>query len=359
MNLVIDGMAVVVAKGATVLDAARGIGINIPTMCHLGGYAHFTSCMLCVVKDRESGRLIPSCSAPATDGMVIETDSDEVRHARSSALDLLLSEHVGDCEAPCRITCPAHMNIPRMIRQIGAGRMRDAIETVKADIPMPAVLGRVCPAPCEKACRRGRYDTPLAICLLKRYAADADLSGPSSFHPVCRHASGRKVAIVGAGPAGLAAAYYLALAGHACTIIDEKDEAGGGLRYGVSESILPRGVLAGEVEGIRRLGVEFRMNTRVGRDADMGLLRMEFHAIVLAPGKQDAQSAAGWGVAVADDRIVADQHSLATSDTMVFAGGEAVQHGRMAVRAAAHGKIMAIAVDQYLAGGTVTGPVRR
>jgi len=359
MNLTINGRNVAVESGATILDAVRSIGIKVPTMCHLDGYPHFTSCMICVVKEKNSGRLLPSCSAAAADGMVIETDSEEVRHARRSALDLLLSEHVGDCEAPCRTTCPAHMNIPLMIRQIAAGKMRDAIETVKDDIALPAVLGRICPAPCEKACRRGRFDSSLAICLLKRVVADIDLSDKSPYEPVCKPASGRKVAIVGAGPAGLAAACYLARAGHACTVIDDREEPGGQLRYGVPDNILPREVLTKEIETIRKLGVVFRMNTRVGRDIDTIRLRKEFDAIVLAPGKQDTHSAAGWGVDVNEDRIKVDQHSMVTSDANVFAGGEAVQHGHLAVRAVGHGKIIAHAVDQYLGGKAVTGIVRR
>ena len=127
MNMTINGKNVECGHGATILDAVRSIGIEVPTMCHIAGYPHFTSCMICVVKEATSGRLLPSCSAPAAAGMIIETDSDEVRHARRRALDLLLSEHVGDCEAPCQLTCPAHMNIPLMIRQIAAGKMREAI----------------------------------------------------------------------------------------------------------------------------------------------------------------------------------------------------------------------------------------
>jgi len=360
MNLRINGRNVAVEPGATVLDAVRSIGVNVPTMCHLNGHPHFTSCMICVVKEKTSGRMLPSCSALAADGMAIETDSEEVLHARRNALDLLLSEHVGDCEAPCRTVCPAHMNIPLMIRQIAAGRMRDAIETIKEDIALPAVLGRICPAPCEKACRRGRFDSSLSICLLKRAVADTDLSGKSVYRPVCKSASGRKVVIVGAGPAGLAAACHLARAGHACTVIDDREEPGGLLRYGVPDNVLPREVLAKEIDTIRDLGVVFRMNTRVGRDIDMNLLRKEFDAIALAPGEQDAAAAAGWGVDVNERHgIKADQHSLVTSDARVFAGGAAVQHGRMAVRSVGHGKILAHAIDQYLSGKTVTGPGRR
>lgn len=359
MNLTINGRKVAVEKGATVLDAVTSIGAKVPTMCHLKGYANFTSCMVCVVKEQMSGRLLPSCSAPAADGMVIETDSEEVRHARRNALDLLLSEHVGDCEAPCRLTCPARMNIPQMIRQIAAGEMRDAVETVKEHIALPAVLGRICPAPCEKACRRSRYDASVAICLLKRFAADVDILSKNPYVPVCRPDSGKKVAIVGAGPAGLSAAYYLLLAGHACTVFDDRDEPGGQLRYGVPENILPRAVLEAEIETIKKLCVVFRMKTRIGKDLTAARLKNEFDAIVLAPGKMDAAAVAGWGVETGEHGIKVEEHSFRTSDEKIFSGGEAVQPGHLAVRAVGHGRSIAEAVDQYLRGGDVTGSRRR
>ncbi|MDD4872224.1 MAG: FAD-dependent oxidoreductase, partial [Kiritimatiellae bacterium] len=358
-QLKINGRNVVVERGTTLLDAARSIGIDIPTMCYLKGYALFTSCMICVVKEQTSGRFLPSCSAPAADGMIVETDSEEVHHQRKNALDLLLSEHVGDCEAPCRITCPAHMNIPLMIRQIAAGKMKEAIETVKEDIALPAVLGRICPEPCEKACRRSRYDASLAICLLKRFAADEDLSEKSPYMPVCRKASGKKVAIVGAGPAGLSAAYYLVQTGHACTILDDHPEPGGQLRYGVPENILPRAVLDKEIDVIRKLGAMFRVKCRVGNDVSMDQLKKEYDAIILSPGKTEPQPDSLWGIDSDAHGIKVDPHLLRTSDEKIFAGGEAVHPGHLAVRAVAHGKTMAVSIDQYLGGQKVTGLVRR
>lgn len=348
-----------VAKGATILDAARSIGVDVPTMCHLNGYEHFTSCMVCVVKEKVSGRLLPSCSAPAADGMIIETDNEETRQARKTALDLLLSEHVGDCEGPCRTVCPAHMNIPLMIRMIAAGRMRDAIEVVKADIALPAVLGRICPAPCEKGCRRGQHDAPVAICLLKRYAADVDLAGKSPYLSPCKPATGKKVAVVGAGPTGLSAAYYLAQAGHSCTVFDDHTEAGGQLRTGTEESVLPRAVLESEIAIIRKLGVKFLMNTMVGRDVTFDQLKKEYDAVVLSVGKVESKSCEQYGVAAGERGIQVDHRTLRTSVEKIFAGGEAVQPGHMAVRAVAHGKTMAFAIDQYLGGVSVTGPARR
>ncbi|MHC4664732.1 MAG: FAD-dependent oxidoreductase, partial [Planctomycetota bacterium] len=239
----VDHREVEVDNGTTILDAAGNIGIEIPTMCFLKGQKPLTSCMVCVVKASGFDKLVPACATIVEAGMRIETDCQEVHEARKAALELLLSEHVGDCIGPCQVTCPAGMNIPLMIRQIEAGDLREAIATVKKDIALPAVLGRICPAPCEKACRRVAFDEAVSICLLKRYAADVDLESAEPHSPVCKRSQNKRVAIVGAGPAGLAAAYYLLQDGYSCTIFDEHEEPGGMLRYGVPRENLPIDIL--------------------------------------------------------------------------------------------------------------------
>jgi predicted molibdopterin-dependent oxidoreductase YjgC len=135
-----------VEEGSTLLDATNALGINIPTMCHNGDLEHFTSCMVCMVKDAKSGKLLPSCTARALEGMEVITMDEEIREARKVALELLMSEHAGDCEAPCRISCPAFMDIPQMNRLIAAGKSQQALEVVLKDIALPGVLGRICPA---------------------------------------------------------------------------------------------------------------------------------------------------------------------------------------------------------------------
>jgi predicted molibdopterin-dependent oxidoreductase YjgC len=163
LNITINGQPHQVADGTRVIDACRAADVEIPTLCWLEGQAHFTSCMVCVVKDVRLGRLIPACSAPVTDGMAIETGTDEVRDARRVALELLLSEHVGDCRAPCQRVCPAQIDIPRMIRQIASGDLAAAAQTVQQAQAQTGVTCESCKAPCEKACRRGRVDQTVAI----------------------------------------------------------------------------------------------------------------------------------------------------------------------------------------------------
>ena len=348
--LKIDNRPVEVPEGSTILEAAGKLGINIPCMCFLEGYEHFTSCMICVVKDIVSNRLLPSCSAPASDGMIVETTSSEVKTARRNTLELLLKEHVGDCEGPCRLACPARMNIPVVLRLIESGNITDAVAEIKKDIPFPGVLGRICPAPCEKACRRGRYDSPLAIKLLERFTADFDIHSETRSIPPVKTSTGKTTAIIGAGPAGLTAAFYMSLMGHACTVFDRKDQPGGMLRYGVTEEQLPRSVLDSEIEIIRSLGVMFRMSTGIGRDVSMDELNRSFDAVVIASGEKVADAQVSFGVKRSNRGISINKHSYETDKTGVFACGAAVKPVRLTVKSIFEGRSLSYSVDRFLNG---------
>ncbi|MFC1650118.1 2Fe-2S iron-sulfur cluster-binding protein, partial [Candidatus Latescibacterota bacterium] len=351
----INDRSVSVAEGSTILDAAVKLGIHIPTLCHINGCTPNTTCMICTVHELNRDSLILSCVMPAEDGMRIETDNEKVRESRKDTLDLLLSEHVGDCEAPCRRICPAGMNIPLMIRQIKENDLEKAIITVKKDIALPAVLGRICPAPCENGCNRKYYDSPVSICALKRFAADIDLSEESPYRPETKPHSVKKAAIIGAGPAGLSAAYYITRFGHDCTVFDSNAKPGGLLRDGVPDDKLPKSVLDAEIEQILALGVKMRQEQTLGRDFSMDDLRDEFDAVVIAFGKTDENLIAGSGIDCTSRGITVDRNTYETSAEGIFAGGNAVSEGKMAIRSAAHGKFIAHSVDQYLTGSTVTG----
>jgi hypothetical protein len=193
----IDDREVDVPPGSNIIDAAAQLGVEIPTLCYLKGYEASNSCQVCTVKDRRSGRLISACGTKVVEGMEIDNETEEIHDVRRTALELLLSEHVGDCRAPCDFACPAHMDIPLMLQQISDKELRSAIVTVKEDVALPAVLGRVCPKPCEKGCRRKGADGPVAICDLKRYVADVDLARDDPYLPPCKRDSGKRVAVVG------------------------------------------------------------------------------------------------------------------------------------------------------------------
>jgi len=371
-KLIIDNREVEIDNGATILDAANKLGIEIPTMCFLKGYKPSTSCMVCVVKVAGWDNLVPACGTIAEDNMRVGSNSEEVCQARKAALELLLSDHVGDCMGPCQMTCPANMNIPLMIRQIASGKLSEATATVKKDIALPAVLGRICPAPCERACRRAVYDEAVSICLLKRYVADVDLQLPDPYLPACKPLQNKRVAIVGAGPTGLAAAYYLRQQGYGCTIFDEREKPGGMLQYAVPEEELPRNVLDKEISLIEKLGVEFQGRTRVGTTLSTNDLRRDFDALFVAVGKLSPGDASWLGLETDKSGIVINAKTYETSLPGVFAGGDAVWHGLparvhgqdgratggLAVRAVADGKEAAVSIGQFLSGQTVTGAAK-
>jgi NADPH-dependent glutamate synthase beta subunit-like oxidoreductase/ferredoxin len=355
-KITIDRRDVEVPPGASVLDAARKLGIEVPALCHLDGYKPSTSCLACMVKILGENRLAPSCGTKAVDGMQIESETPEVHEVRRTALELLLSDHVGDCLAPCWFGCPAHMDIPRMLRQIAGDDLRGAIVTVKQDIALPAVLGRVCPKPCEKSCRRGPAGGPVAICLLKRYVADADLAAADPYLPSCEPPTGKRVAIVGGGPTGLAAAYYLLRTGHAVTIFDDQPKLGGRLRHETSEEELPRDVLDAEIAQITRLRAEVRLNTRVGRKPSLKDLQTEFDAVLVACGATDKETFEAWGLNTSARGVEVNRDTFETSLEGVFAAGNALRAKGLVVRSVADGKEAALSIDQHLKGEPVRGP---
>ncbi len=347
----INNKEIQVEENTSVMKAAQQLGIDVPNMCWHKELEHFTSCMLCLVKDSSSGRLFPSCSVKAADGMEIVTDDDEITEARQTALELLLSEHVGDCEAPCQIGCPAHMNIPLMNRLIAAGNFDESLEVVKRDIALPAVLGRICPAPCEGACHRRTVDEPVSICLLKRFTGDEGVV--HEFIPA--ENTGHKVAVVGAGPAGLAAAYYLRLRGIQVSLFDKAEKAGGQLRTAISTEILPHEVLDAEIELILNTGIEFLGGKEITADTFIELCG-KYNAVVVASGTID--DGFDLGLKATTKGVVADRDTYQASVENVFAIGNVLRTSKMAVRSVGQGKEVAFSVWQYLNQLPVKGEPR-
>ena len=164
--------------------------------------------------------------------------------------------------APCTLTCPAEINVQGYVQLIKLGKYEEALKLIMARLPLPGVLGRVCPHPCEAKCRRAELDQPVAICSLKRFAADhADVG---AFTPPLVEAQPEKIAIVGAGPAGLTCAYHLALKGYRPTIFEALPQAGGMLRVGIPDYRLPKAVLDQEINNVLRLGVDTQDQHRPG-----------------------------------------------------------------------------------------------
>jgi formate dehydrogenase major subunit len=188
-----------------------------------------------VVEVEGMKNLQPACSTLLTEGMVLNTNNEKVHKARKAALDLLLSNHYADCLGPCVQTCPAGVDVQGYISMIEKGKYSDAVAIIKETNPLPAICGRVCVRPCEVACRRNLLDEGAAVGIdyLKRFAADRDLESPNKYKPEQKPETGKKVAIIGAGPAGLSAAFFLRKEGHAADIFEAAPKAGGWLRYGI------------------------------------------------------------------------------------------------------------------------------
>ncbi|HSD30066.1 MAG TPA: FAD-dependent oxidoreductase [Vicinamibacteria bacterium] len=291
VTLMIDGQQVSVEAGTTVLEAARRLGIPIPTLCHVEGLEPVAACFLCCVQVAGTKTLSPSCALPAADGMVVCTESADIRASRRMALELLLSDHAGECIAPCAARCPAGLDVPGFVYEIASGQNDRAMERIYERLSLPGALGRVCPRLCEESCRRCDYDHEgLAIGALHRYATDRNQGAERPALPKPGDPSGKRVAIVGAGPAGLTVAFYLLQRGHACTIYDANPRPGGMLRYGIPEYRLPRAALDAEIEVVERLGASFRMNRRWGRDFTLADLRRDHDAVFLGIGAQHSSS---------------------------------------------------------------------
>ena len=219
-----------------------------------------------------------------------------MRHFRHEFEDHIRAHRcrAGVCEdlelSPCENSCPLHMNVPRFLQLYQEGRLDEAFEAVVLDNPLPASTGRVCQHPCENRCRRRSLDTAVNMRDMHRYIADAIFTSGRFDALVERIAARRlppterKVAIVGAGPTGLAAAFYLALLGHEVTVYDSNPEPGGMLRYAIPEYRLPKEVIAREVELIRRMGVQFECGVAVGTDIPLNDLDNRFNAVFLAIG---------------------------------------------------------------------------
>jgi hypothetical protein len=171
-KLEIDGRAVEVPEGTRILQAAKKIGVAIPTMCYMEGLDPFTSCMICLVKDEGKNKLVPGCSAPCEEGMKITTESDEVKKSRKFTLELLFSDHVGDCEAPCHRVCRSHINIPLMIRHVQEEDMQGAVEVLRDAAGNTGLPCHGCEGGCEPGCRRGKAEAPVSIRNIVRYVHD-------------------------------------------------------------------------------------------------------------------------------------------------------------------------------------------
>ncbi|MBZ5688497.1 MAG: FAD-dependent oxidoreductase [Acidobacteriia bacterium] len=244
----------------------------------------------------ELSRYIRDCSLCGLGQTAPNPVLTTLRHFRNEFEDHILAHRctAGVCEelalSPCENSCPLHMNIPRFLQLYKENRLEDAFLSVILDNPLPSSTGRVCQHPCDSRCRRQTLDQAVNMREVHRFIADSIFSS-DKYESMIRQITarkleptGRKIAVVGAGPAGLTAAFYLSMLGHEVTVYDSKSEAGGMLRFALPEYRLPKSILRREIELIERLGVKFSFNTRVGVDLPLNDLDDHFDMIFLSIG---------------------------------------------------------------------------
>lgn len=244
---------------------------------------------------------------------------------------------------PCVSGCPAGVDIPGYIALVGAGRCADAVRLIRKDNPLPVTCGLICEHPCEINCRRGMVDDPMNIRGIKRYATE---HMEADYKPNIAKSTGKRVAVVGAGPAGLSAAYYLALMGHAPTVFEQRKSLGGMLRYGIPSYRLPRETLDDEISWLLDCGIEVKTDVAVGTDVELADLRRDFDAVYIAIGAHsdkkvhiDGEDSDGVIPAVRMLREIGDEEAeeLTGEDVVVIGGGNvAMDVARSAVRLGAN-----------------------
>ncbi|MGO9413194.1 MAG: FAD-dependent oxidoreductase [Spirochaetia bacterium] len=284
IEITFDGKKLQVQPGQTILDVAESQGVRIPTLCNDRRLDPYASCFVCLVKVEKAKGFVPSCGTRVAPGMVISTQAPEVTAARRMAFELILSSHYGDCKAPCSLTCPSNIDIQGYLGLVANGKPQEALDLIRQDNPMPAVIGRICPRPCEQKCRRNLVDEPLNINGVKRFVADLEAqAGGIAARPMPKRV-GKKVAIIGAGPAGLSAAWFLSEKGVDVTLYEAMEKAGGMLRYGIPDYRLPPAVLDGAIRDMLSLGATLKTGVRLGKDVTVEKLRAESDAVVVAIG---------------------------------------------------------------------------
>jgi NADPH-dependent glutamate synthase beta subunit-like oxidoreductase len=247
----------------------------------------------------------------------------------SSVTRRILREYTTEeCTTPCQRACPAGIDIREYIRQIALGDYARAVQVIKERNPFPAVIGRICPRPCEQECRRQLVDEPVAINHLKRFAADCEMAGSERVLPFCAPPTGRRVAVIGGGVEGLSTAFFIARLGHAATVFEAESRLGGLLRTAIAKERLPEAVLDADIQGILAMGVSAETGKRFGRDVTAAsLLAAGFEAVFLAAGGWDSRLARGGAgepeSAIPGGRLLVDllRFDIEPQAPVVFCGG--------------------------------------
>ncbi len=345
VELKINGRDVKGRPGQTVLEVVQEQGLDdIPTLCHDPRLEPYGSCFMCVVEVKGVRGLVPSCTTRIRDGMEVITNNDRIRLARKTALELLLSDHYADCICPGQMACPAHVDVQGYVSLARLGYYEDALRLIKERNPLPVVCGRVCVRKCELNCRRNDVDEPVGINYVKRYVAEH--AKHDFIRPDKKPKTGKRVAVIGGGPAGLTCAYFLALEGHSVKIFEAMPRLGGMLVWGIPEYRLPKAEMDKEIEEILSIGIEVALEKKLGKDFTLKSLRKKdkFDAVFLAMGApmsrkmgvpgEDAEGIES-GLDFLRDTQLKGRRKLNGKVVVVGGGNSAVDAARTAVRCGA------------------------
>lgn len=347
IKVTVNKREIEVYDGLTILQALLQEGVHIPHLCYdIRLDRSNGNCGLCVVEltDKNGQRDVKACHTPIKEGMVICTDNAKLEHYRKIRLEQILFDHNADCVAPCVKTCPGNVDIQSYLRHARSGNFATALRVIKDNNPFPSACGRVCPHPCEAECRRNLVDSPVAINNVKRFIADWDMAQEQPWIPRKDSATGKRIAVVGAGPSGLTAAYYSAIKGHDVTVFERHAHAGGMMRYGIPEYRLPKAVLDREIDVIKKLGVKIITGKALGTHIRLEDLRKDFDAVYLAIGSWRAtplqiqgENLKGVWLGIQYLEQVSNHVDVPLGHTVVVIGGgnTAIDCARTALRAGA------------------------
>lgn len=343
VNLRIDNKEIGVPDGTSLIEAARQSGVYIPSLCYNSDLPHYSSCMVCIVKDIKADKFIPSCSALAEQGMEIEATGGDVLKLRREALSMLLSEHRAECEAPCRLVCPAGLNIPVMNRHLAASEIDKSGELAFLDMGLPASTCRLCPRYCENACRRKMIDHKIAISALvtnSSFAYNIENFRPGSY-------KSKNIAVVGGGSSGLITAFNLTVDGYNCEIFEKEEFAGGSIITEFKEKKFPVKLVEDEIKRLLSTGIKINYKVTVNEEYITNRLIKEYDTIILASSQKPAIK----GATIADSFLQFEGDTMVLEGKYIFAVGGAAKESRQIVRRIGKAKNAAIGISRFLATG--------